>query len=124
MTIYNHNLYLPEDVIKIWADNGFGKMVTRRQENHNPRISALPNENDRGSHGIYYHASFYDLQAANHMTMLPNSAEFVCKELGEVIKRGMKDYWIINCSNVKPHVYFLDLIAKLWKNGKADILGL
>lgn len=35
---------LPEDVIKIWADNGYGKMVSRRQNNHNPRIPALPEE--------------------------------------------------------------------------------
>jgi hypothetical protein len=115
-------LDLPEDVIKIWADNGFGKMVTRRQENHNPRIPALPSgEEGRGSHGIYYHVSFYDLQAANHITMLQNSPEFVSRELQDVMKRGVKDYWLVNCSNVKPHVYFLDLLAEIWRNDKVDI---
>ena len=114
-------LDLPDDVIKIWADNGFGKMVTRRQDNHNPRVCALPSEDCGGAHGIYYHVSFYDLQAANHMTMLPNSPEFVREELKEVLKRGMNDYWLINCSNIKPHVYFLDLIARLWENGDADV---
>ncbi|MDF2613841.1 MAG: hypothetical protein K0S71_1627 [Clostridia bacterium] len=114
-------LDLPEDVIKIWADNGFGKMVTRRQENHNPRIPALPLDEDMGSHGIYYHVSFYDLQAANHITMLQNSPEFVCRELQDVMKRGVKDYWLVNCSNIKPHVYFLDLLAKIWRHGTVDI---
>ena len=114
-------LELPEDIIKIWADNGFGKMVSRRQENHNPRIVALPKERDNGQHGIYYHVSFYDLQAANHITMLPNSAEFVSRELSEIMNRGMNDYWIINCSNVKPHVYFLDFIANMWRDGNIDI---
>ncbi|WP_242876015.1 glycosyl hydrolase 115 family protein [Cellulosilyticum sp. I15G10I2] len=115
-------LDLPEDVIKIWADNGFGKMVTRCQENHNPRIPALPSgEEGRGSHGIYYHVSFYDLQAANHITMLQNSPEFVCRELQDVMKHGVKDYWLVNCSNIKPHVYFLDLLAKIWRNGTVDI---
>lgn len=114
-------LTLPEDVIKIWADNGFGKMVTRRQENHNPRICAMPEEADRGRHGIYYHVSFYDLQAANHITMLPNSPEFVVRELEKVLAHGMTDYWLINCSNVKPHVYFLDLIAEIWRNGTVNI---
>ena len=70
-------LKLPEEVIKIWADNGYGKMVTRRQGNHNPRIPSLPATDFESAHGIYYHASFYDLQAANHMTMLPNPPEFV-----------------------------------------------
>lgn len=125
MELYRKGLlHLPEDVIKIWADNGFGKMVSRRQGNHNPRICALP-ETERESadqrHGIYYHVSFYDLQAANHITMLPNSPEFVKAELEEVLKRGVKDYWIINCSNVKPHVYYLDFIAGMWRSGTADI---
>jgi len=115
------HLKLPQDVIKIWADNGFGKMVTRRQENHNPRIVALPDKGDKGKNGIYYHVSFYDLQAANHMTLLPNRPEFVKQELQEVLARGAKDYWIVNCSNVKPHVYYLDLIAQMWKTGDVEI---
>ena len=114
-------LKFPDDVIKIWADNGFGKMVTRRQENHNPRIPALPKEGDTGRHGIYYHVSFYDLQAANHITMLPNKAEFIHDELKKVLSHNVKDYWIINCSNVKPHVYFLDMIAQMWKDGDVNV---
>ena len=122
MELYQEgHLELPEDVIKIWADNGFGKMVTRRQENHNPRIPALPDEGDKGKNGIYYHVSFYDLQAANHITMLPNKPEFVKTELQEVLKRGGKDYWIVNCSNVKPHTYYLDMIAAMWKTGEIEI---
>jgi hypothetical protein len=122
MELYKEGyLDLPADVIKIWADNGYGKMVSRRQMNHNPRIVALPPENDSGKHGIYYHVSFYDLQAANHITMLPNPPEFVADELGQVLRRGIDDYWIINCSNVKPHVYFLSVIARMWKEGMIDI---
>lgn len=122
MELYHDGyLNLPEDVIKIWADNGYGKMVMRRQGGHNPRMKALPEAGDRGKHGIYYHVSFYDLQAANHITMLPNSPEFVMKELESVREHGVNDFWLINCSNVKPHVYFLDFIADIWKNGTADI---
>lgn len=115
------HLKLPKEVIKIWADNGFGKMVTRRQENHNPRIPALPANRSDDKHGIYYHVSFYDLQAANHITMLQNSADFVKRELEDVFAHGVNDYWIINCSNVKPHVYYLDFIASMWRNGEIDI---
>lgn len=122
MELYQQGfLDLPDDVIKIWADNGFGKMVTRRQWNHNPRIPSLPKEGDPGRGGIYYHVSFYDLQAANHITLLPNPPEFVKSELLRALERGCGDYWLINCSNVKPHIYYLDLIAKIWKQGSADI---
>ena len=110
-------LSLPDEIIKIWADNGFGKMVSRRQGNHNPRVSSMPEKDYKSRKGIYYHVSFFDLQAANHLTMLSCPAEMVCRELAAVLENGGSDYWIINCSNIKPHVYFLDLIAELWNNG-------
>lgn len=60
MELYQQGLIeLPDNVIMIWADNGYGKMVSRRQGNHNPRVPALPGEGlgDR-RHGVYYHVSF------------------------------------------------------------------
>ncbi len=104
---------LDDDVIKVKADNGYGKMVTRRRDNHNPRASAMPVK-DGGRQGIYYHVSFYDLQAANHITMLPNSVSFVSGELDEVLENGGNDFWVINCSNVRPHTYYLDAVRKKW----------
>ena len=122
MELYQRGcLDLPDDIIKIWADNGYGKMVSRRQNNHNPRIPALPAPGNQEHNGIYYHVSFYDLQAANHVTMLPNSPYFVTEELAEVLRRNGDDFWIINCSNIKPHVYFLDLIAGMWREGSMGV---
>lgn len=116
MELYQQGLIsLPEDVIMIWADNGYGKMVSRRQGNHNPRIPALPDPGLKGRrHGVYYHVSFYDLQAANVLTMMPNSMDFVKKELTSGYDRGITALWLVNCSNVKPHVYPLDFAAALW----------
>ncbi|MBO5303735.1 MAG: glycosyl hydrolase 115 family protein [Lachnospiraceae bacterium] len=117
MELYQQGVIdVPDDIIMIWADNGYGKMVSRRQENHNPRISAIPPEalKDK-NHGTYYHVSFYDLQAANHITMLPNAMEFVEKELNYAYDCGIQQFWLINSSNVKPHAYPLDFIANLWK---------
>ncbi len=112
-------LVLPEDVIRIWADNGYGRMVSRRQGNHDPRIPSVP-DGSPGRHGIYYHVSFYDLQAASHITLLPTPPEAVARELTKVLNANGGDMWIINCSNVKPHVYMLSFIAEIWKNGTAD----
>lgn len=114
-------LSIPEGVVKIWADNGYGKMVSRRLEkNYNPRIPSLPEEKD-GCHGIYYHVSYFDLLAGSHITMLPNSPVFIQQELQNVLQAGVKDYWVINGSNVKPHVYYLSFIARIWRTGKIDI---
>ena len=121
MELYREGLIgLPDDIIRVWADNGYGRMVTRRQNNHNPRICALPPEESTAAHGVYYHASFYDLQAASHMTLLPNPPEFVRKELGEAMRLGAREYWIVNCSNIKPHVYLLDYLAALWREGDME----
>lgn len=116
MELYQQGfLKLPENIIMIWADNGYGKMVSRRQGNHNPRIPALPGEGLQDKkHGLYYHVSFYDLQAGNVLTMIPNSMEFVKQELKKSYDCGVKTLWLVNCSNIKPHVYPLDFAAKLW----------
>ena len=114
MELYDEgHIHFSDDIIKISADNGYGKMVTRRRDNHTVRISSLPKK--RAAHGgIYYHVSFYDLQAANHITMLPNSVDFVNKELDEVMDKNVSDYWIVKCSNIRPHAYYLDAIRKKW----------
>lgn len=110
---------LDESIIKVQADNGYGRMVTRRRDNHNPRVSSMPVK-DGGCQGIYYHVSFYDLQAANHITMLPNSVNFVNNELNEVLANDGNDFWVINCSNVKPHAYYLDAVRKKWLGREID----
>lgn len=122
MELYkNGHLNLPEGIIKIWADNGYGKMVSRRQGNHNPRVPALPTPNETKPHGIYYHCSFHDLQASNHITMSPNSAEFLQNELEHAFECGADEYLIVNCGSLKPHIYTLDLISKIWRNSNVSV---
>lgn len=110
---------IPDGVIKIWADNGYGKMVSRRQGNHNPRISALPDAMDKKPHGLYYHITFHDLQASNHLVMFPATPTFVCSELEEAFQAGADRYLLLNCGNIRPHILFLDLVRELWTKGSA-----
>jgi len=115
MELYEQGyLDLDDNVIKVRADNGYGRMVTRRRDNHTVRVSSMPDAHETGMQGIYYHVSFYDLQAANHITMLPNSVSFVNDELHAVLANGGGAFWVINCSNIRPHVYYLDAVRKLW----------
>lgn len=114
MELYDKGLInLDDNIIKVKADNGYGKMVTRRRDNHDVRVEAMPVKGG-GKQGIYYHVSFYDLQAANHITMLQNSVSFVDSELTGVMENEGTDFWVINCSNVKPHAYYLDAVRKKW----------
>jgi hypothetical protein len=111
---------IPDGVIKIWSDNGYGEMVSRRQGNYDPRIPSLPTEKDIGPHGLYYHITFHDLQASNHLVMMPNEPEMIKKELIKAFNAGVDRYLLLNCGNIRMHIYFLDLIKELWSNGDID----
>lgn len=115
------HIEVPDDIIKVWADNGYGKMVSRRHGNINLRVRALPDRTDGGKHGVYYHVTFHDLQASNHLTMFPSSPEMIAKELTEAFDHGACEYLLVNCGNILPHLYTLDLTARLWREGSADV---
>ena len=112
---------VPEGVIKIWADNGYGKMVTRRQGNENYRIPSLPAVNETGEHGIYYHITFHDLQASNHLTMFPSPPELIKEELEKAFDVGALSYLLLNSGNIRMHLYPLDIVSELWNHGTINI---
>jgi hypothetical protein len=116
----NGHLRFPEGTIKIWADNGYGVMESRRQGNSNPRIPSLPKAQDPGPHGVYFHCSFHDLQASNHLTMSPNSGEFLVSELRRAFRANARELLIVNCGSVKPHLPMLHLMSVMWRKGAAD----
>ena len=112
-------LDVPPEVIKLWGDNGYGKMVSRRQGNDNPRVDSMP-QNELGDNGIYYHVGFYDLQAANHITMLQNPPQRIADELESVLQNGGGMMWNVNVGSVKPHIFMLELIRRMWTGGRCD----
>jgi len=111
---------IPEEIIRIWADNGYGKMVSRRHGNLNLRVPSLPAAGDSGKHGVYYHVTFHDLQASNHLTMFPGSADFLKQELESAFASGADEYLLLNCGNIRPHIYQLDIVRELWNAGTID----
>lgn len=115
------HIEVPDDIIKVWADNGYGKMVSRRHGNVNLRVPALPERGDGGKHGVYYHVTFHDLQASNHMTMFPGRPEMIVQELEAAFDHGATEYLLVNCGNILQHLYTLDLTVQLWREGSADV---
>lgn len=116
-------LELPSGTIKLFADNGYGAMVTRRNGNDDPREISLPIPSDASSeNGMYYHVSFYDLQAANHLTPTPVSYSFISSSLNSAYESGIRSMIMVNVSNVKPHLSAISLLADFWRNGRADYL--
>lgn len=62
----------------------------------------------------------YNLQGTNHVTMLPATVEEVTADLSNALEEGKDGFWAIQCSNVRPHVYFLDAIRKFWQGENFD----
>lgn len=114
--LYNKGLInVPDDIIEIWADSGYGKMVSRRQGLDNPRspILDVPNPHNR-QRGIYYHVAFHDLQASNFLGLLPNSPAFVSEQLSLVREKHFDTLELINTGSIKPHILYLREAAKSW----------
>ena len=63
----------------------------------------------------FENAFYYNLQTTNHVTMSPKSAAMVCGELDEALQQGKNGFWMIQASNVRPHLYLLDVIRKKWQ---------
>ena len=57
----------------------------------------------------------YSLQTTNHVTMLPSSIDAVYLDLSGALEAGRDCFWAVQCSNVRPHIYFLDAIRKIWQ---------
>ncbi|MFH1614257.1 MAG: glycosyl hydrolase 115 family protein [Planctomycetota bacterium] len=112
-------LELPDGIIKIWADNGFGKMVSRRIGRDNPRISSLPEKDYPGPHGVYYHVNYHDLKHSNQLTEL-QSPYLIADEIRRCIEAGAEEYFIVNSGHIRPHVYTLDLISRIWADLTTD----
>jgi hypothetical protein len=115
------HIKVPDDVIKIWADNGYGMMVSRRQGNENYRIPSLPTADDGEEHGIYYHITFHDLQASNHLTMFPSPPELIKEELEKAFDAGALSYLLLNSGNIRMHLHPLDIVSQLWNNGTINV---
>jgi hypothetical protein len=111
---------IPDGIIKIWSDNGYGKMVSRRQGNHNPRVPSLPAATEAGPHGLYYHVTFHDLQASNHLTMFPGDPRLIREELRQSFQSGCDRLLLLNCGNIKPHIYPLEIVSGIWNDGDID----
>lgn len=114
--LYNKGLIkVPNDIIEIWADSGYGKMVSRRQGLDNPRSPILEAANpEHRQRGIYYHVAFHDLQASNFLGLLSNSPAFVSSELMKVRQHHFDTLELINTGSIKPHILYLREVAKSW----------
>ncbi len=88
--------------------------AVRKLVEQNGLLMTLPQEKPSFAPKAYDTVFCYNLQETNHVTMLPISVDTVSRELNAALENGRDCYWAIQCSNLRPHIYFLDAIRKKW----------
>ena len=106
---------IPENIIKVYSNNEYGKIIFEEEKNDLEEEIII-----EGQNGIYYQMFSYENKAASYLTMPSNSPEFIANELTEAFACGADTFLLVNCSNIKPHVFILDFIAKLWRYGTSE----
>lgn len=109
------DLTLPDDIIHVYCDNGFGGMRVRREMcGRELDIPAFPLDSDRmKQQGVYYHVSFHDLEISNKLVPLV-SPEIITRNLSPFSEAEDFQFFICNVSNIRPHLFQIGLLRKLW----------
>jgi hypothetical protein len=117
------HLPLPDDVVRVWGDNGFGAMCARRMSAHpgEARVPATPLPQDRERfHGVYYHVNFHDLQVSNQVAPLV-APGLIQDELGAMLRPAGFRYLTLNVGNVRPHAYAIGLVGRMVRHPLARL---
>ena len=110
------HLSLPNDIIRVFSDNGFGAMRARRHLGlPEPGRPSRPSPEDAKHNkiGIYYHVSFHDLEISNKIAPLIHP-EIIVQNLAPFESMPGFDLFICNAGNIRPHVFHLGLLSELW----------
>lgn len=107
------HLSLDDDVIRVWADNGYGAMRARREWGPDKEVPSYPllSDKDRQS-GVYYHVQFHDLQAAHRITPFADP-HLIASEFQKIYDAGNIAYVVVNTGNIRPHVFNLELLNRI-----------
>ncbi|MDC7232064.1 MAG: glycosyl hydrolase 115 family protein [Spirochaetales bacterium] len=108
------HLELPEEVIPVYCDNGFGAMRIRRHLCEAEKgISTMPADaEDHSALGLYYHVSFHDLEISNKLVPLIHP-DVIKENLEPFAENPGFSFFICNVSNIRPHLFHIDLFRRL-----------
>ncbi|MDC7124970.1 MAG: glycosyl hydrolase 115 family protein [Spirochaetales bacterium] len=112
-------LNLPEDIIHVFCDNGFGAMRVRRNLcKPEPGVPSLPLKKDKEKQlGVYYHVSFHDLEISNKLVPLV-APDIIIDNLKPFTEANDFSFFICNVSNIRPHLFHISLLRNLWDGDK------
>ncbi|MFB9054008.1 glycosyl hydrolase 115 family protein [Formosa undariae] len=100
---YQSGLKLPEDITLVWTDDNYGYI----------RQLSNPEEQKRaGGAGVYYHTSYWG-RPHDYLWLNSTNPVLMWEEMSKAYTFQSKDIWILNCGDIKPHEYNIELFLDM-----------
>lgn len=100
---YQKGLKLPDDVQLVWTDDNYGYI----------RQLSNPKEQTRsGGAGIYYHTSYWG-RPHDYLWLNSTNPVLMWEEMAKAYEFKSRDLWILNCGDIKPHEYNIELFLDM-----------
>ncbi|GGA83403.1 hypothetical protein GCM10008015_25250 [Flavobacterium palustre] len=108
---YQKGLKLPDDAQLVWTDDNYGYI----------RQLSNPKEQTRaGGAGIYYHTSYWG-RPHDYLWLNSTNPVLMWEEMTKAYEFQSRDLWILNCGDIKPHEYNIELFLDMaWNMNPFD----
>lgn len=100
---YQSGLNLPEDVSLVWTDDNYGYI---RQ------LSNAKEQKRSGGAGVYYHTSYWG-RPHDYLWLNSTNPVLMWEEMTKAYEFGSQNIWILNCGDIKPHEYNIELFLDM-----------
>ena len=103
LNYYQNGLKLPEDITLVWTDDNYGYM----RQLSNPEEQKRP-----GGAGVYYHTSYWG-RPHDYLWLNSTNPVLMWEEMSKAYQFQSRDIWILNCGDIKPHEYNIELFLDM-----------
>ncbi|TKG92905.1 hypothetical protein EYV94_18205 [Puteibacter caeruleilacunae] len=103
---YQAGMELPDDVTLVWTDDNYGYI---RQ------LSDPIEQKRKGGAGIYYHTSYWG-RPHDYLWLNSSNPVLMWEEMAKAYAFNSRNVWILNCGDIKPHEYNIELFLDMAYN--------
>ncbi|WP_027470566.1 glycosyl hydrolase 115 family protein [Saccharicrinis fermentans] len=103
LTYYQNGMELPEDISLVWTDDNYGYI---RQ------LSNAQEQKRKGGAGVYYHTSYWG-RPHDYLWLNSTNPVLMWEEMAKAFEFQSRDLWILNCGDIKPHEYNIELFLDM-----------
>ncbi|MRT93204.1 glycosyl hydrolase 115 family protein [Ancylomarina sp. 16SWW S1-10-2] len=111
LTCYQNGMEVPEDISLVWTDDNYGYI---RQ------LSNAEEQKRSGGAGVYYHTSYWG-RPHDYLWLNSTNPVLMWEEMSKAYEFQSRDLWILNCGDIKPHEYNIELFLDMaWDMSSFD----